>query len=34
MLEILGTRKKSQTINHNLLNKKVMIEVITFYMTT
>ena len=34
MLEILGTRKKSQTINHNLLHKKVMIEVITFYMTT
>ena len=32
--EILGTYKKSQTINHNLPRKIVMIKVTTFYMTT
>ena len=32
--EMLGTYKKSQTINRNLPLKIVMIKVITFYMTT
>ena len=34
MPKILGTLKKSQTINHNLPQKIVMIKVIIFYMTT
>ena len=32
--EIVGTYKKSQTINRNLPRMIVMIKVITFYMTT
>ena len=31
MLELLGTCKKSQTINHNLPRKIVMTIVITFF---
>ena len=31
MPELLGTRKKSQTINHNLPRKIVMTIVITFF---